>query len=837
MAERMLNYTAKQINEILAKAKAMPESGVPGPTGPAGPTGPQGPAGEDGRDGQDGKDAENPNFTASATTLASTSAATAEVYGVYPNLELKFGIPKGKDGGGGGGSSVEVIDELTSYDKENALSANMGRVLNTNKAEKEHVHSIYEIEGLDYNLQQKANKIHKHEISDVNDLQAKLYNIEDRIDSIEQIDVVDNLESTDPEKALSANQGRILGERTLTEEQKENVAKIPNLEEGLGSVISEMPNKANIEDIPEVLDVLDSTESTKALSANQGRYLYSLIEGGGGSSSDYIAVTSIGTKTGNESGIKEANTEILKQYIDEKSTSDPVKTFYFPRGEYYFDFIEITDTSKTYKISLYGEELENGTNPDGVKIYTSGQSFIVRTNTTGNNAIKFDVKNMAFYSCTQTSEKALGTCFGVSSNLNKSYSFNFKNVKIFGYQYGFYTPKNANGSKANGLTLEHCVYGIYIKDNSETFVIDDITLKNCLYGMRFFTCNNDTKISNIYIHCGFYSGLDSYADSDKKSYAIHTKGGGIFDTINWTKSGSPTINSFFRIIEYQGRIYDEATPVIIRNMSIKTVYGNAKILVGGCYSNATPEEKPSVWSGVSAERRLTFLPYGCIRFENCLENNTVTADKLESLFSIDGGKDVLEGWGFYFAEKELVGHGLGMANTVITRFKSYFNIYGHSENIEMYSYNDIPDEYKIFNGNRIQDSTPVYTGISGAHITGTITINNLNAYDIDGALKGPDLCIVGKENQASAVSVFNKLFSIDKNCFGKDVTIVVDEFISCEDLYTVFLGYQLDTAIKLTEQGTQKVIYNLEIESSNAKWQGWQSNSRSYWFMKDSEEE
>ena len=90
------------------------DTGATGATGPAGqdgadgeqgPQGIQGPAGADGAPGADGADAVNPNFTFTATTLAPSSPATAEVTGTYPNLTVELGIPKGDTGADGTGGT------------------------------------------------------------------------------------------------------------------------------------------------------------------------------------------------------------------------------------------------------------------------------------------------------------------------------------------------------------------------------------------------------------------------------------------------------------------------------------------------------------------------------------------------------------------------------------------------------------------------------------------------------------------------------------------------------------------------------------------------------------
>lgn len=67
-----------------------------------------GPAGDP---GDDGVTPANPQFTASASTLAAGSQATASVSGTYPALTLALGIPRGADGssGSGGGTSTQIV--------------------------------------------------------------------------------------------------------------------------------------------------------------------------------------------------------------------------------------------------------------------------------------------------------------------------------------------------------------------------------------------------------------------------------------------------------------------------------------------------------------------------------------------------------------------------------------------------------------------------------------------------------------------------------------------------------------------------------------------------------
>ena len=65
--------------------------------------------GPSGAKGETGQNAVNPNFTiGTVTTLPSGSDATVTLTGIYPNLVLNFGIPRGADGSGGG--TEEPVD-------------------------------------------------------------------------------------------------------------------------------------------------------------------------------------------------------------------------------------------------------------------------------------------------------------------------------------------------------------------------------------------------------------------------------------------------------------------------------------------------------------------------------------------------------------------------------------------------------------------------------------------------------------------------------------------------------------------------------------------------------
>ena len=170
------------------------------------------------------------------------------------------------DNSGGG---VTVIDNLTSTSATDALSANQGRILNINKQEISTLQT--DIEALNFTDLTVLN-------APVNntDVANKLY-----VDQNSgNINVIDNLNSTSPTDALSANQGRILNENkqdiaTLqTDIQALNFANLTILNLPINN--TDVANKSYVDmnsgNIT-VIDNLNSTSATDALSANQGRLL------------------------------------------------------------------------------------------------------------------------------------------------------------------------------------------------------------------------------------------------------------------------------------------------------------------------------------------------------------------------------------------------------------------------------------------------------------------------------------------------------------------------------------------------------------------------------------
>lgn len=89
-----------------------PGYGRKGKDGAKGDTGPKGDAGVKGDTGSPGTNATNPSFTASANTLTAGASATASVGGVYPNLTITIGVPRGADGSNASATPLATVAPL-----------------------------------------------------------------------------------------------------------------------------------------------------------------------------------------------------------------------------------------------------------------------------------------------------------------------------------------------------------------------------------------------------------------------------------------------------------------------------------------------------------------------------------------------------------------------------------------------------------------------------------------------------------------------------------------------------------------------------------------------------
>ena len=153
---------------------------------------------------------------------------------------------------------VDTVDTLTSTDAVLPLSANQGRVLNAS------------ISSLNASLSTLSNTVDTHTTSistlttSVNDLNTN---------AVLKSNVVDNTTSTDTEKPLSANQGKVLND---------TISSLNTALSNLTSTVSSHTTSINSLNTNAVMtssivDALTSTSATVPLSANQGRVLNSSI--------------------------------------------------------------------------------------------------------------------------------------------------------------------------------------------------------------------------------------------------------------------------------------------------------------------------------------------------------------------------------------------------------------------------------------------------------------------------------------------------------------------------------------------------------------------------------
>ena len=355
-------------------------------------------------------------------------------------------------------------------------------------------------------------------------------------------------------------------------------------------------------------------------------------------------------------------------------------------------------------------------------------------------------------------------------------------------------------------------------------------------GIRLTTGGKNSTISNVTIHPGWYEGLSWYEERVNHSYGIHTKGGVVIDGVDWIVEGSARIKESFAIIDYQG--YAEIDrdkkyyPVRVKNISLKEVYNNAKILKGGAYTVGTPEADKE-YEIIEPEERCLYFPAGCVIFKNCFNQHKSCKDMIRNYFNVTYGLD--RAWGFYFEDREIIGNGVAMAKTVKRRFNSYFSMEDHGAGINMYTFEDIPENKRSYNGVTVAGNVPKMYD-SAIHFKGTITIENLKNSDGQGGVLDMDLGLVGRE-KSGRLEMVKKLISFNSSSgtLDKYIVINVDEFIAFSELTEVCFGYEASYAQDvgyLTDFGTRKVTYNVEVEQCNPEWIDWESNSKSYYSIR-----
>ena len=167
----------------------------------------------------------------------------------------------------------------------------------------------YTDEQIDQKFQEVAKKDCTYNVCEINEIlkdkiskdffNRKMIEVNEKIEDA-KTEVIDNLESEDTDKALSANQGRILNERidSINASGVEMVDALDSEDTDMaltaiqGRVLNEIIEAlGQIPASVEVVDNLESVDVDKPLSANQGRILKEMVEnnvGGGGSSVEVV---------------------------------------------------------------------------------------------------------------------------------------------------------------------------------------------------------------------------------------------------------------------------------------------------------------------------------------------------------------------------------------------------------------------------------------------------------------------------------------------------------------------------------------------------------------------
>lgn len=142
MSEKVLNYSAEEINQAIGKVQNMPTEGVKGEKGDTGPQGLQGEKGDQGiqgiqgakgdkgdtgltgEKGDKGDTGATPNITiGTVTTLQAGQQATVTRRGTTENPIFDFGIPKGERGVDGNGANIDLSQYATKQDVSNAIGS------------------------------------------------------------------------------------------------------------------------------------------------------------------------------------------------------------------------------------------------------------------------------------------------------------------------------------------------------------------------------------------------------------------------------------------------------------------------------------------------------------------------------------------------------------------------------------------------------------------------------------------------------------------------------------------------------------------------------------------
>ena len=527
----------------------------------------------------------------------------------------------------------------------------------------------------------------------------------------------------------------------------------------------------------------------------------------------------------NSSDIRASNASILKTSIDENYKSNIC--YYFPINKYYFDLIEITDTTKTYNIVLVGEtnytRKNISVNEDKrPTIYTNGtDGFINRTNTSGANQISFYISHLSFKQGDLYSFKPLGMCFGTTKNLQTEYNFFVDDVTFHGYEYCLYSPGwSCAGTTITRTSFSHSKYGLYITSASHRLYMDDIDLGYCKYGIRLGVGGNPCTIKNVHVAVGCFDGMNEYLAENPLMYAIHTKGGLVIDGMYYEQYSSELDVTNYCLIHHEAFARGNVGKLIVKNAPIGNMGAGNKgyYYYGRKYIGEGLECKTEGIIRVSNGMTETEFPNGCANFENCLTSNTYKISELiAKTFNLnDDGS--LYSVGYTIDGREICNNGVFLSKHYRRKFNSAM-----SDNISLATKKPNAEtlllHYDTVFLNR--DDGFVIDGISylanptrdnsensyGVYYKGTITINGLTNQNTNVILG-----IVGINPTDNTQSLIREFIKIDSSLINKKVIIDVDEYIPKSEAINVFFGYKCVNNVDeyIIAVDSKKIIYDME---------------------------
>lgn len=452
--------------------------------------------------------------------------------------------------------------------------------------------------------------------------------------------------------------------------------------------INELLDKASTMEIPTVPTktselINDSNFVTKT-------YVDSAIGGGtiSESNSEYLINVLTEGITTNQSD-RASNTSILKRLIEVYPRG--TKTFYFPKGTYYFDPIDLTSISGSITIKLKGENdgiHASWFNYQGSSIITNGQHFLYDLRNTS-PGYKVYVDSMKFYSGTDYTTAPAGVCFGAEYNSGGEYNFHFYNVMIFGFDYGFKSPGySCTGSGGKHFCVTNCHYGIYIAAASHLFNADGVELTNNVVGIRFGHGGNPCTISNIHIACGY---LAPDKDNFTEYKAIHCKGdvhiNGIYqEDYNGADAAKQIIIDYEGHASGVGPVIVENTPIILPSASGGLFFRGATYFGNGPEAGVT--SPTTIYSG-----NLSHYPDGCVKFVNCPVRSRTDITDIFEVPAQSPGYDI--NGKIFIANNSIISKNpYGRINSKWTSVLTRNGMYDTNFFYELYSYEDLGTAYK-----------------------------------------------------------------------------------------------------------------------------------------------